>query len=425
MKLATHLITFAKGVCMGIADVIPGVSGGTLALILGIYQQFIEAIKSINPKPLVALLQWLKGGFKPEGREAFMEALGTIHLSFLIPLGLGIVLAMGVGSAIIPGLMESYPEIMRGLFFGLILASVPIPIKLMPRDNATMLAVAAAAAVVFGVFGFVVTNPNALVNTTSEWVDVTVPEGDPMDLKHAIRRGPSSLTAEQVFWSERNGALRDAIKASAPDSYAALEAKHNAEGQVVATDKRALKRRAQDYNDLVVPVGTVLHVPRPSHLFIFFAASIAICAMVLPGISGSFILLVLGCYYFILNALKGSLSQLAHLELPVQSLAYVGLFICGIAVGILSFARVMAWLLKKFPAPTMGALVGLMIGCLRGIWPYQSTLDGQLVNVLPKAWGSTELMAIGAMVVGFVLVVILNVVGDRTAAQQEAEQDPA
>ncbi|MEL6182003.1 MAG: hypothetical protein AAFS10_23790, partial [Myxococcota bacterium] len=78
-----------------------------------------------------------------------------------------------------------------------------------------------------------------------------------------------------------------------------------------------------------------------------------------------------------------------------------------------------------FPAPTMGALVGLMLGCLRGIWPYQRTVGGELLNVIPESWGATELAALGAMVVGFVLVVILNVVGDRTSDELVEGQPPA
>lgn len=405
-----------KGACMGIADVIPGVSGGTIALILGIYQQFIEAIRSINPQPLVALLSWAASGFKAEGRERLVKAIGTVHLNFLIPLGIGIVAAVAVGAAIIPSLMERFPEIMRGLFFGLILASVAVPWRLMPKDNRGMLAAALVLTVVMAVTGYALTDPNSVLDTSAEWVSVeaqATDEGAP-ELKNVIRRGPSALTSQQVYWSEQNAPLREAIAASDPELAQRLQSARDAAAGVVATDKKAIKALAEPYDELRVPVGTVVQVPRPTLWFVFLAGAIAICAMVLPGVSGSFLLLVLGCYYFILNALKGTITQLVHGELPWLSMAYVGLFIAGIAVGILSFARVMSWLLRHQPALTMGALMGLMIGCLRAIWPFQQTLEGRIANVMPAAWGGTEIGAIVAIVVGVVLVVVLTVVGERT-----------
>jgi len=423
MKGASRLGLFVKGLCMGIADVIPGVSGGTMALILGIYRPFIEAIKSVNPRPIGPLLRWAGSGFKADRRAPFVEALGTIHLGFLIPLVLGIGIAIGVGSAVIPSLLERFPELMRGLFFGLILASVYVPYRLMPKDNRTGILIATAIAVVTGIGGYAVTDPNLIVNTTSEWVAVEVPKTDEaMTLKEAIRRGPSSMTAEQVYWAEPNAGLRGAIAQSAPETAKKLDEAHQAATGVVVTDKSAAKERELPYNDVVVPAGTVIQVPRPSFLFIFFAGAIAICAMVLPGISGSFILLILNCYYFILNALKGTARQLLSGEVPVDSLVYIALFLSGLMVGILSFSRLLSWLLHRHPAPTMGALIGLMLGCLRGIWPYQQTIDGQLVNLVPSQWGTMEIGAVVAAALGIGIVVALTKIGDRLEQREAAAQ---
>ncbi len=413
------LTLLLKGACMGLADVIPGVSGGTIALILGIYQQFIEAIRSVNPKPLFALGRWIASGFKADKRQELLDALETIHLRFLIPLGMGIVGAVAVGAMIIPTLMENFPQIMRGLFFGLILASIVVPWKMIPRESTGKFATALVLAALAAVAGYTLTDPNTVIDTSSEWVEVQSQAEEPEKLKDVIRRGPSSLTSEQVYWSDKNEALRKAIEASAPETAQKLAESHAMATGVVPTDKKALKALAKPYDDLMVPPKTTLSVPRPGFVFIFFAGAIAICAMVLPGVSGSFLLLVMGAYYFVLNALKGTLTQLAHLELPINSILYLALFIGGIAVGILSFARVLSWLLRHQPGPTMGVLMGLMIGCLRAIWPYQQTVDGTITNVIPQSWGGQEIGAVVAIVAGIILVTILSRFG------QQAEDDAA
>ncbi len=397
---------------MGIADVIPGVSGGTLALILGIYHRFIDAVKSITHRPVMPFFRWVLSGFKADQKQAFLDALGTVHLRFLLPLGFGIAVAMGVGAKVIPELMERYPATMRGLFFGLIVASVAVPIKLMPRRDPVAMGIAFVLALGCGVAGFSLTDPNAIVDTTSEWVKVRVDE--PQTLEHALRRGPSALTANQVYWSEQNAGLRAAYEAAEPEKAQALADAHAGEGMILATDKKAMKAVAEPYNELMVPVGTVLSVPRPSYWFVMLAGAVAICAMVLPGISGSFLLLIFGVYYFILNAAKSIPTLLLAGTVPTEAIIYVACMLTGIGVGLLSFARVMSFLLRKFPTATMGALVGLMVGCLRAIWPYQMQAEGRIVNYLPQTWGSAELIPLVAVAIGIVLVIVLQVVGNRS-----------
>jgi len=98
-----------KGFSMGLADIIPGVSGGTMALILGIYTQLIDAIRSVNLSLLAAFLKALKGGFKAEARADLMTLLKEMRIGWLITLVAGIVIAVGIGSRIIPTLMDRYP----------------------------------------------------------------------------------------------------------------------------------------------------------------------------------------------------------------------------------------------------------------------------------------------------------------------------
>lgn len=427
MQLPPKLTTAFKGVCMGIADVIPGVSGGTLALILGIYTQFIESIRSVNLRPLMPGLRWVASGFNADRKQPLMDALATINLGFLVPLGIGIGSALALGSAIIPSLLERYPELMRGLFFGLIMASVLVPYRLIPKDKKSGIALAAILAVAFGVAGYWVTDPNTLMDTTSEWVTVTSPAaGEPFTLKEVTRRGPSALTAEQVYWSPENAPLRRRIASENPAAAAELATLHHDAVAAVATDKRALKARAEPYNALLMPPSTPVQVPRPSFAFVFIAGTIAICAMALPGISGSFLLLIMGVYYFILNAIKGSLVTLAGGEFPTESLLFVVLFGLGMVTGLATISRILSYLLRKHPAGTMGALTGLMIGCMRGVWPFQGVEEGQLINYVPAAWGPTELLAVVAAVIGVLVVTGLTLWGSRleAAAREGVRAEP-
>lgn len=405
MSFPPKRVLFVKGMCMGIADVIPGVSGGTLALILGIYADFIESIRSINTRPIAPFFKWLFGGFKRERFAEFRRALDTIHFGFLIPLVCGIAVAIGAGSVVIPSLMESHPEVMRGFFLGLIAASLVAPMRMMPAEGAGKSAAAVGVGLAFAVAGYLLTDPNLVVDTTSTWATVA---GEAATLKEITRIEPTSMTTEQVYWADRNAPLRAAID---PAKAAELEARRAAQGAVLASDKDALKSRAAPYDDVVVPAGTPVQLPRPSYAFIFFAGAIAICAMVLPGVSGAFLLVVLGCYYFVLNVLKGTIWQLAHGVFPLVSLVYLVLFITGILIGITSFSRVLSYLLRRHRMMTMAALMGLMIGCLRAVWPYQQMIEGRLINRLPAQWDGAALSAVGAVVVGMAVVGVLAAAG--------------
>ena len=401
----------AKGACMGVADVIPGVSGGTIALMLGIYRPFIQALGSLSARPVMPGLRWMASGFSTDRRAPFLEALATIRFGFLIPLGIGIVTAIAVGSAVIPGLIERYPEIMRGLFFGLIVASIPIPIRLIPRDRLPSLLAAIALALLTTVGSYWLTDPNRVADLAGEQTTV-IADGE-TDLEHLLREGPSAHVSEAVFWAPANAELRDAIEAAEPETFAALTAARDAASGDAATDKSAIKARSLHYNELIPPAGTPLQVPRPAYWFTFIAGCIAICAMVLPGISGSFLLLIMGMYFFVLNALKGAVGSLLRLEPQLDAFAYVATFVAGLAVGIITFSRVLSWLLKRFPGPTMGALTGLMIGSLRALWPFQSVRDGILTNTLPAALDGTVVASLVALALGMVIVAVLTIIGAR------------
>ncbi|MEX3071445.1 DUF368 domain-containing protein [Vibrio alginolyticus] len=245
-----YLITFFKGIAMGAADVVPGVSGGTIAFITGIYDTLLESIRRINPYLLTI---WKREGFK--------AAFNHINGFFLLALFSGIFVSIGTLAKLITWLLSTHPIPIWSFFFGLILVSV----------------------------------------------------------YHIIRQ------VEQ----------RDAIR------FITLLA-----GVAFAYCITVLKP---------------LHM-EPTMLNTLIAGSIAICAMILPGISGSFILLLIGMYTPVLAAVKG---------FQIDILA---LFLCGCVIGLLTFSHLLSWLLRKFRDATLMFLTGLMIGTLPKIWPWKETL---------------------------------------------------
>lgn len=249
-------ILFGKGFGMGLADVIPGVSGGTIALIAGIYERYLEAIKSINAEAVQNALKFrIKTVFE------------IVHWKFLITLLLGIQMAIYFSSRVLglPNLIHTHPEPVYGLFFGLIIGSIII----------------------------------------------------------LLRR---SETYDWKLWS---GLIVGALT-----------------GLFVVT---------------LVPVDTPEALP-----FVFLYGLISIIAMILPGISGSFILLILRKYDYIF----GTIAKLGT-DQTLDALVIIGVFALGSAVGLMSFSRILSWLLKRYHHVTMAILIGFLIGSLYVIWPYQ------------------------------------------------------
>ncbi len=149
--------------------------------------------------------------------------------------------------------------------------------------------------------------------------------------------------------------------------------------------------------------------------FLFVSGAIAICAMILPGISGSFLLLILGKYAYITGAIKAPFAD--------GSLLIIATFGAGAVVGLLGFSRVLGFLLARFRPLTMAVLTGFMIGALRKVWPYKETLESVVIrgkvhvlreqNVLPEAFDSQAMLALGLAVVGLVGVIVLERIASR------------
>jgi putative membrane protein len=289
-------INFVFGLMMGAADIVPGISGGTVALIVGIYERLIGSVRSAAAIPVYAIRGRLQ-----DARERFAE----VDWPLVLPLGIGIVSALVIGARLIEPILDEYPVQFRALFFGLIAASIVIPWARISQHTGRHVAYAASAAV-------------------AAFLIVGVPPRE---------------------------------------------------------------------------------IAEPRLIFVFLAASIAICAMILPGVSGSFLLLVMGMYQPTVAALNG-------INLP-----YIGVFVLGAAVGLGSFSRVLHHLLRSHHDATMAALVGLMIGSLRALWPYQ---DEARTLLGPPSLRSF-LIVVGLALVGFLLVYLLTRIGLRAEARQNAE----
>jgi len=287
-----------KGLCMGSADVIPGVSGGTIALITGIYENLIQALKSLDATMVKKVLNLdLKG------------ALAHVHVRFLLFLFAGIGIAIISLARLMNFLLHHYPVFTWSLFFGLIVASILV------------------------------------------------------------------VSRQVARWTPRSGISLVA-------------------GTVVA---------ALIVN--LIPLETT-----DAHWFIFLCGLIAICAMILPGISGAFILLILGKYEFITATLKNPF-------LP-QHLIIIFVFCLGCLIGLLSFARLLNYLLQNFHHLTLAFLTGLMVGSMPKIWPWKEILQTKIIrgkphvlwgpNIMPQTLDSEVYLALGLAIIGFIAVLIIE-----------------
>tara|TARA_B100001250_G_scaffold364897_1_gene345275 strand:+ start:1113 stop:2027 length:915 start_codon:yes stop_codon:yes gene_type:complete len=285
-----------KGFCIGSADIIPGVSGSTIAFILGIYSKLIDAIKSFD-------IRWLNMFFLFNLKGIFQRP----HFSFLIPLGVGIFLAVLFFTHIIPLpiLIRTHSEIIYGLFFGLVLGSIFLFLFQMKEKLIINNLIFLFLGTIFGV----------------------------------------------IFIS--------LIPSSTPDD----------------------------------------------SWFIFICGVISVSAMLLPGISGSFILLILNKYSYILNAL-------GHIQLSI-----IAPFIFGIIIGLIFLSRLISYALKKFYEKTILFMVGLLVASLYVIWPFQNRSyniigDKEILisslPYIPKLVNQELFYSIVMMILGVFVVIILS-----------------
>ncbi|NNE29684.1 MAG: DUF368 domain-containing protein [Saprospiraceae bacterium] len=308
--MKNSLFLAMKGFAMGIAETIPGVSGGTIAFITGIYEDLLNSIKAFGPE--------LISGFKDSGISGAWKA---INGNFLVVLLIGMAVGLVSGVFGVVHLLENYPPVIWAFFFGLIIASVIYIGGQVEKWQAGEL------------IGFV--------------------------LATAIAFGVTVLTPAQgseALW------------------------------------------------------------------FVFISGAIAISALILPGISGSFMLLIMGMYSLIIPSLKSVLT-----EMDQASLIIILVFALGAIFGLASFSRILSWTFKNYRSVTLATLTGFMVGSLGKIWPWRNVLQyrtnsrGEQVPfiedwVMPGQYEGDPLIlfSVLAAVAGFSLVFFLSKFDEKT-----------
>ena len=292
---------YVRGLAMGAADIVPGVSGGTIALIAGIYERLINALSSVGPNLWQVFRQ--EGGIK--GLIAVWRQVDATFLLFLL---MGIATSLATLAGVIKQLLDNQPLMIWSFFFGLVIATVFLLLSEIKRWN-----IGRALLFLLGVASAVIISSLPLMNTT------------------------------------------------------------------------------------------------PSLPYLFVAGAIAICAMILPGISGSFILLLMGAYDTVLEAVH------------TLNFAIIFTLVAGMATGLLLFTRMLKWLLSRYYQATLALLIGFIAGSLVKVWPWKTdalgTLNSEAIyNVMPWHYptGAEWLTTLSLMLLGAILVTALSLWGRRS-----------
>ncbi|HAE38018.1 MAG TPA: hypothetical protein DCG57_05180 [Candidatus Riflebacteria bacterium] len=327
------VINLLRGFAIGVANIIPGVSGGTVALMLGIYQRLLDAISAIGPQTIKAFAA---------GRAGIKSELERIDAAFLVSLGCGAGLAIVASARLMSYLLETHHDPTYGFFFGLVAASLVVPWRLVKRlSPGNVISCLAAIALVVGLT--------------------------------LAMSGEDRLQAAQ-----KKALIKSATAATPADSTTPA-------GQ---TTKMSVSTDS-------------------SNILLFFVSGIvAICAMILPGISGSFMLLLIGVYFDILLCIN---------ERQIFMLA---VFAAGAATGLLLFTRLLKYLLLRYADATMSFLLGLVLGSLYAIWPFKSfgMVEGRRVdiaNIMPDSFAANEGLTLLAFALGLAVVIIFMVIESR------------
>jgi len=294
-----YLRLWLKGVCMGSADVVPGVSGGTMALILGIYEELIVSISRLDRNFFSLLFS-----------RRFKEAFEYFPWMFLAAVGAGIFCAVISLARLLSWLLLNQPVLIWSFFFGLILGSL-------------------------------------------------------LTVGQRVRRWRPRVVVCLFLGTMGAFVLVGLVPANTPEA----------------------------------------------PWFLFLCGAVAICAMILPGISGAFVLVLMGKYAYVLDAVR---------RVDISTIFLVG---AGAGTGLVVFSRFLGWLFRRYHDATVGLLMGLMLGSLRKIWPWKEwpaetagVPPPAPSNVLPPAWSPEVTFAVCLALAGFFVVLLLN----RSAAEAEA-----
>lgn len=311
---ARDIAQVGRGMLMGGADIIPGVSGGTVALILGIYERLVTAISHFD----LTLLRHLR-------RREWGAAAAHCDLRFLVALLFGILSGVGALGTVMNFLLHEQLVLTLSVFFGLILASSVVVARAIKSWNAPKVVLALAGAAL-------------------------------------------------AYWLVAQPFMKGA------DGY----------------------------------------------LYLFFCGMVAICAMILPGISGAFILLIMGKYDFV----TGKIREVTHGQINIETVLVIVVFGCGCAIGLLAFSKILRWLLANYHGQTLAVLCGFMVGSLRRIWPFKDIPPGvepdirhsQYANIVPSSLDGQVMLALLLAIAAFLLVLLLEWLTRRHAQEKVGGQ---
>jgi putative membrane protein len=303
--LKDYLLLSARGFVMGAADVVPGVSGGTMAFILGIYEELINSIHAVDLKFIRRLLSF-----------RFREAFADFPWRFLLALVIGIAAAVLTLAEGLDWALREVPHLVWAFFFGLVLASAIVVRRRVERWGPPTILAAFLAAL----FGYLLVGAVPMETPDAPW-------------------------------------------------------------------------------------------------FLFLSGAIAINAMILPGISGAFIMVLLGKYHFLLQAVVN------------RDVVPLLIVIAGAAVGLLTFVRILRWLFRNYHDLTVAVLIGLIIGALRKVWPWKETVqinpDTRIENnILPAAFNVEVALALVLMLIGFFTVLLLDYLASRSTQRRSRAGEP-
>ena len=318
------------GAIFGVANIIPGVSGGTMALIMGFYHRLIMAIQNITIKSILNLLAILK--FNQKGVQVFQTELKNFDAYFLIRLFLGAIIAIVALAKLMTYLLTQWHNPTYGFFFGLVLLSVIAPYRLISKMTPMVILVAVIAAI--SVIGI-----------------------------------SSGVSGE------------DLIK------------------------KAQIKQELKVQNEAATTVSENGNQQYFKYLMFFIMGAIAISAMILPGVSGSFLLILMGGYFEILTAIVN------------RDLILLGSFALGCLIGLAVFTRFLNLMLKRFHDQTLAFLTGLVAGSLWVIWPFKNSvkigeetiyLDNVFPNQIALSEGVTFIATLAGMIIVFIFLKMEN-----------------
>lgn len=313
-----NLKTLVCGYVIGVANIIPGVSGGTFALILGLYSRLLGFLNRLNLKEL----QRLVSAFKSRKEKSFFSYLKDNDYFFIALIGTGALVGIISLSTLMNYLLKNQFEYTYSFFFGLIFVSLVIPFRLVKKWGVPQ------------AFGLIL--------------------GVVLTAGVAIAVNPADKTLNKSAIYEKQYQIEQGVKEN-----------------LATTSEKAVITKSK-------PFAWIGKYTLAEYLIILFSGIIAVSAMVLPGISGSLVLILLGQYFAIIGALAGLKNLL------LDDLVFLGATGVGVLIGLIGFAKVLEFALKKWKDIVLGFLCGLVAGSLYALWPFKSFV---VTDIYEKADG--------------------------------------